>query len=139
MRTTEKDILMICKGYYDKEKHKTREDAFDAYYKKYYRVGEGHNYHLSHKMIYDIWLKDCVRAFLTPDKIGEFTFYVVDQEALQEKAVMGKNCFGKIPETDFYDVMYHRIVTWLQLMKVRDNFGKYLIDVSDYQEHEFII
>ena len=132
MRTTEKDILMICKGHYDKEKHKNLEEALDAYYREHYGITKESLPNLSHKFIYDLWLKECVRTFLTPEKKGEFLCYIIIEEALAEKNFLGKNCFGKAPATDFYDVMYYRIIRWLQLMAVRDKNGKVLVDLSDY-------
>lgn len=133
MRTTEKDILMICKGHYDKEMHKNLEEALDAYYREHYNVSKESLPELSHKFIYNLWLKECVRTFLTPEKKAEFHHYVINEESLAEMDFHDNNIFGNEPAKDFYDVMYYRIIRWLTLMQVIDKHGKDLIDLSDYK------
>jgi hypothetical protein len=132
-RTTEKDILMICKGHCDKEKYKNLEEALDAYYRKYYGVPKKQLPYLSHKFVYDLWLKECVREFLIPEKKEEFIWNVLIEESLKERDFLGKNCFGEEPVTDFYDVMYYRITKWLAMMKVKDHQGNWIIDLSGYE------
>lgn len=139
MRTTEKDILMICKGHYNKEIHKNLDEAMDAYYRKHYLVPKEQLPVLTHKFIYSLWLKECIRVFLTPEKKGEFLRCVVIEESWHEKDFLGKNLYGDPPVTDFYDVMYYRVVSWLSGMQVRDEKGNWIIDLSDYENIEHII
>lgn len=138
MKTTEKDILMICKGYYDKEKHKSLEDALDAYYRREYDVSKESLPTLSYEFMFSLWFKYCIREFLIPEKIGEFYHNMIAEESLPEKNYFGVNCFNKEPAKDFYEVMFHRCVKWLQLMKVRDKDGNWVVDLSDYAEHDAI-
>ena len=64
MKSVVKDILMLCKGRYDKEKHKSLEEALDAYYRERYMVTKESLPELTHKFIYSLWLKECIREFL---------------------------------------------------------------------------
>ena len=55
---------------------------------------------------------------------------MIVEEAYQEKRWLNEDgC------TDFYDVLFHRIVTWLILLDVQDDEGNWIIDVSDYSEN----
>lgn len=129
MKNTENDILMICKGYYNQEKHKTLEDALDAYYRKYYCIPKEKLPVLSYRFMLHLWFNRCVEVFLTPDRIRSFWQNVIVDEAFQEKRWLNEDgC------TEFYEVLYHRIVTWLILLNVKDDKGNWVIDVSDYTE-----
>lgn len=133
MRTTEKDILMICKGHYS-DKYKTLEEALGAYYRKHYSFPKEKIPTLSYKFMLSLWFNNCVKEFLQPDTMHSFWLYVIKEEAYQEKRWMNENgC------TEFYEVLYHRIVTWLVLLDVRDKNGNWKIDLSDYEEVEFVI
>ncbi len=129
MKNTEKDILMICKGHYDKEKHKTLEGALDAYYRKYYCISKKDIPVLSYKFMMTMWFNRCVEVFLTPERIRNFWHNVIVEESFQEKRLLNeKGC------TEFYEVLFYRIVKWLTLLSVKDEDGNWLIDVSDYTE-----
>ena len=132
-KSVSKDIMMICKGHYDKEKHKNLEDALHAYYRREYGVSEVDLPSLSYEFIVCLWLKGCVREFLNDSNKYEFWHYVISEESLHEKDFCGKNVFGGTPATNFYEVLYHRLVRWLQLMEVVDDNGNELMDVSEYQ------
>lgn len=128
MKNTENDILMICKGHYDK-KYKTLEEALDAYYRKYYCISKEHIPFLTHRFMLQLWFNRCVEVFLTPDRIRSFWHNVIVEEAYQEKRWLNEDgC------TEFYEVLYHRIVKWLILLPTKDKEGNWLIDVSDYTE-----
>jgi len=134
MRTTEKDILMICKGRYNKEKHENLEAALDAYYRKHYEIPKEELPVLSHEFMMRLWFNRCVETFLQADTIRSFWYYVIVEKAYEEKRYLNQDgC------TEFYEVLYHRIVTWLQLLDVRDENGNWKIDLSDYEGLDYII
>ena len=133
MKTKEKDILMICKGYYDHEKHKTLEEALDSYYRKHYGISKEEIPVLTHRFMLSLWFNNCVKEFLTPETIRSFWWYVISEEAFQEKRWLNENgC------TEFYEVLYHRIVKWLIFLNLKDDEGNWIIDGSDYKK-EYII
>lgn len=128
MRTTEKDILMIVKGHYNHNKYKSLEKALDGYYRKHYGISKKELPVLSHRFMLTLWFNDCVKEFLIPETIQSFWRYVIQEKTFKEKYWFNENdC------TEFYEVLYHRIVKWLHLLKVRDDDGNYLIDLSDYE------
>lgn len=133
MRTTEKDILMICKGHY-KNEHENLESALDAYYRKHYCVPKEQIPTLSYKFMLSLWFYNCIEAFLQPDTIRSFLLRVIKEEAFAEKRFLNENgC------TEFYEVLYHRIVTWLILLDVKDKNGNWKIDLSDYEGMDYVI
>ena len=133
MRTTEKDILMICKGYYD-DKYKSIKEALNAYYIEHYTYSKEEVSTLSYRFMLSLWFNNCVRAFLQPDTIGSFWFRVIKEESFAENRFLNENgC------TEFYEVLFHRIVSWLTLLDVRDDDGNWKIDLSDYEGIDYII
>lgn len=90
MKTTEKDILMICKGHYNKEKYKTIEEALDAYYRREYLVPKEDLPRLSHRMMINLWFEQCIKAFLIPEKINEFCHFILTTESWQEKPYLNE-------------------------------------------------
>lgn len=139
MKTTEKDILMICKGYYDKEQHESLEEALDAYYRREYDVLKDELPELSYEFMFSLWCKPCIREFLIPEKIGEFYHNMIAEESFPEKNYLGVNCFNKEPAKEFYEVMFHRFVKWVNCMRIRDKDGNWIIDLSDYAGHDNIV
>ena len=134
MKTTEKDILMICKGYYNSGKYNSIEEALDGYYRKHYNISKERLPELSHEFMLSLWFNDCVRTFLQPDTITSFWKQVIVLPAFEEKDFINVNgC------TYFYDVLFYRIVTWLALLDVRDKDGNWKIDLSDYEGLDYII
>lgn len=133
MRTTEKDILLLCKGHYS-EKYKTLEEALNAYYREHYSYPEQKRPDLTYKFMLSLWFYQCVEVFLQPDTIRSFWYYVIKEEHYSEKRFLNENgC------TDFYEVLYNRIVSWLVCLPVKDKDMNWLIDLSDYEEGEIII
>lgn len=62
MRTTEKDILMICKGHYD-SKYNSLEEALDAYYREHYCFSKEEMPTLSYKFMLSLLFNRCVEVF----------------------------------------------------------------------------
>ena len=133
MKTTEKDILMICKGRYD-DKYNSLEAALNAYYREHYTYSKEEVPTLSYKFMLQVWFYRCVEVFLQPDTMKSFYFYVIRDEHHKEKRFLNENgC------TEFYEVLFHRISTWLCLLQVKDDNGNWIIDLSDYEEIDNVI
>lgn len=128
MKTTEKDILRLCKGYYDYEKYQSLEEALDAYYRREYCVSKEEIPELSYQFMVELWFGPCVRAFVTPDNFRIFHQYVIFERSFQEV-----QSFHNEVHMDFYEVLYHRLVKWLNLLQVRDEKGNWIVDLSDYE------
>ena len=125
MRTTEKDILWICKGHYDKEKYPKLEDALTQYYKiNYDDIKET----LSYEFMYKLWFRSCVKEFLTPGRIHMFWYYVISEECMNEKISL----FNGIRMDDFYEIMFWRVAKWMMMLSIKKSDGTWFIDMSDY-------
>ena len=68
-KTLEKDILLICKGYYNKEKYKSILDAFNAYYHREYGCED---ITMDERFAVNLFLKPCVKEFLKEREINLF-------------------------------------------------------------------
>ena len=114
MKTLEKDILLICKGWYS-EQYKDTLDAFNAYYHREY----GFNNITMDKGF-------ALKLFLKPTII-EMSKY----SASIIRNLFSPTCMESDIEysKDFTNIMYERCVTALIKMKCRG-----LIDLSDYAE-----
>lgn len=131
MRTTEKDILWLCKGNYDTEKYPRLEDALDFYYRKYYDVSKEYIPELSYEFMIDLWMSSCVNIFLNEKTKNSFMYYVIRNKSFKEKYEIG--CKNKCK--DFYEVLFWRIVLWMRLLQVK-NEENWIIDLSEYHDLE---
>lgn len=123
MKTTAKDILMICKEHYDHEKYGCLEDALDAYYRKYYGVYENSMLPLRYEFMCNLWLRKCVAEFATPKNIGGLwaVLFAIEFPITEEDI-----------NRDYWFQLFDRIVNWLHFLPVRDG-DTWLIDLSDYE------
>lgn len=127
MRTTEKDILLLCKGHYDHDKYKTLEEAMLAYYNKHFRYETNQVDVIPYKIIVNLLLNECIKAFLNPETQNSFIWYIINQESIKERQLSNSE-----KEMDYYEIFFHRATTWLCLLDVRDKGKNWIIDLSDY-------
>lgn len=132
MKSTEKDVLMICKGHYDHRKYKTIKEALDEYYRKNYRVSKEIVPELSYHLIVNFFLNECIKTFITTDTISCFLYKIILEETLEEKIKDNVS-------TEFYKILYYRIVKWLSSLRVMDKHDNWIIDLSDYKVYEDIV
>lgn len=69
-----KDIMLLCKGWHDKDKYKTTKDALIAYYNKNYRYPEEYVETLSFRFINEVLLKPALQELLN----DRFRFQLID-------------------------------------------------------------
>lgn len=119
MKTTEKDILLICKGYYS-DKYKDVEDALNAYYVREYGDFFG-GQKLPYAFMNRLWMIPCFNEFIKYST-GWFSYTMMNEGS----------------SDDFDSVMFHRMVNWLHDMRVRDG-DTVFIDLSDYDRNEDIV
>lgn len=154
-RCMEKDILLICKGYYNKEKYKSVEEAINGYYYKnytyegYYNENDMHENKdllLSHKELNKIFIIPCIKYYLSYLKgyiINSFCSNLFDEKSLYENQLITKDyiqdLYGNDKENSSYeeltfdDILFYRSIKWLLSLKVKD------IDLSEYGDNEIII
>jgi hypothetical protein len=117
MRTLEKDILLICKGWCS-AKYNDILDAFNAYYHREYGCED---------IIMD--KRFAFELFLKPTIIEMSKHYPSIIKCLFERTYREDSMFEPDYSMDFYNVMYDRCISSLCQMKSRDK-----VDLSDYRE-----
>jgi hypothetical protein len=100
------DIMLICKGWYNKQLYKDKLSAMQAYYDKYYTYGES-QVELNKDFALDLFLEPLVSEAIkrTPNLI----YYVFNRN------INGINC------KDFTTEMYNRCLTLIANIK-KDTF-----------------
>lgn len=123
MKTTAKDVILICKGWYDKEKYPTVLDAL----KQYYRINYSSEYEecLDYNWILNIVLLDTMREIAEnyPDRlIGFVNNYLIYNGIL---------CGMDIYNNNYAYQLFHRIVNFLGNLRLRGG-GVKEIDTEEY-------
>lgn len=129
MKTTEKDVLKICKGWYDKEKYNNEMEALKAY-----QVREcGLEFRdISAKDVMDFALLSAAKEFF---KTSDWAYFF--KEGLLDD-IDWHNFFKKDGSIDFnYEYLCKKLIVYLSLLKVKEN-DKWIIDFSDYDDNIII-
>lgn len=121
----EKDIILICKGRYNHEKHKNILEAFRVYYHKYYGCED---IEPNRGFIANLFFKPTVQYILeTRNNIYSFINLGLFKESCREDIFLSKN-----GHKEFYDILFYRLATWICLLAIKEN-GEYIdIDFSEY-------
>ena len=129
MKTTAKDVILLCKGWYNKEKYPTVLDALKQYYRKNYC--DDMEDQLNERFILRVLLIETMREIAkdNPDRmLGFVNKYLTCEEVL----------FIPDKKNNDYDYqMFYRIVHFLLRLKMRGN-GITEIDTSDYFRDRYL-
>lgn len=130
----EKDIILICKGRYNHEKYKSELEAFRAYYHKHYSGME--DFEPERGFIVNLFLKPTIQYILETRKYDKNIIYSFINNGLFDYSFREKYFF-KDGFSDFYDVLYYRMLKWICLLdmkrKINDEDWEYIdIDFSEY-------
>lgn len=123
-RTTAKDVILLCKGWYDHDLYPTILDALKQYYRKYYCVDMEES--LGERFLFRIILIETMREIAEkyPDRLrGVINGYFA----------YGEMIFGVPDESNNnYDYqMFYRIVNYLARLKMKGD-GIVEINTDDY-------
>lgn len=129
MKTTTKDVILLCKGWYNKEKYPTKLDALKQYYRKNY--SEDFEEYLNESFLFKAVLVDVLK-WLTlkyPDRLVKF---------IDGYLSYGETIFWIPDETNqnYEYQMFYRIVNFLARLQMRGD-GLIEIDTSEYFTDEF--
>lgn len=129
----EKDIILICKGRYN-NKYKSELEAFRAYYHKHYSGME--DFEPERGFIVNLFLKPTIQYILETRKYDKNIIYSFINNGLFDYSFREKYFF-KDGFSDFYDVLYYRMLKWICLLdmkrKINDEDWEYIdIDFSEY-------
>lgn len=125
-----KDIIMLCKGRYDKKKYPTLLDALNAYYHQEY----GCSYiEMDYKFANFLFIKPTILYCLNYDNSYSFLNNGLFEDTYEER----NNHL-----TNFDEVLFFRMIKWICLLQVRDQDedGKWhwIIDLSEYEGKDII-
>lgn len=129
MKTTAKDVILLCKGWYDKEKYPTILEALKQYYRKNYC--DDMEEYLNESFLLKIVLEQTMQEIVTkyPDRmVGFVNLYLTTPRGI----------FGYDNESnqDYDCQLFYRITCFLaKLQMCGDGFIE--IDTRDYFEGEW--
>lgn len=122
MKTTGKDIMMICKGHFNHDKYKNTKDAIDGYYRKLYRITKEVVPELSYYLTLKFLISDCAREFITKNTYNDFLCNVfLDFMKTNHES-----------SEDVYKSLFDKMTEWISSIRVRDKNNNWIIDLSDY-------
>lgn len=127
MKSTAKDVILLCKGWYDKNKYETILDALKEYYRKNYTNNLEDC--LNEKFILRIILIEVMREIATC--YSDRLIYFVNQYL-----IYGKTIYMPNPENIEYDhQLFYRITNFLANLNMHsDKLTN--IDTSDYFQYK---
>lgn len=136
MRTKEKDILLICKGHFNKDKHETVYDALKAYQCEY--TGSEEKYMPDSAIFH--YICDTAEEFFKP----RFWRLLLDgMDGITHDIDMART--GLLPTIYpdkeiklTYKYLIDKIRSELCMLQVRNDDG-WIIDLSDYADGEKVI
>lgn len=123
-KTTAKDVILLCKGWYDKEHYKSLLDALKQYYRKAY--SDNYEEYLNEGFLLKTVLSDAMRetARNYPDRVNVF---------ISQYLLYGETIYG-IPNKENQDYeyqMFYRIAEFFKRMQMRGD-GLTEIDTQEY-------
>lgn len=124
MKTTAKDIILLCKGWYDKEKYPTILDAIKQYYRKNYC--EDMEEYLNESFLLKTVMLQVMQEIA--EKYKDRIYGFINRYLLSSELLL------MLPDTDNSDydyVMFYRIICFCRNLKMRGD-GVEEIDTSEY-------
>jgi hypothetical protein len=134
VKNKEKDILLICKGHYNSDKHKTTYDALKAYQCEY---TDSEEKYMPDSSIFSFIL-DTAKVFFKPldwERLIRDGF-VHDMEMAKTGIV--KALYPEKIITLSYKYLIDTFISSLSLLPVGNN-NEWIIDLSEYKDIEEIV
>lgn len=138
MINTMTDVILLCKGWYNKDKYPTLLDALKEYYRRNY--SENMEQYLNERFITEVILKNVMEDIVTryPDRmygfINPYLFYgslfIVPDES----------------NNDYYYSLFYRIVHFLGNLQMQgdglvtiDTDGYFHTEIDEYQRNRIVL
>ena len=119
-KTHGKDIMLLCKGWYNKERYKTTKDALIVYYHKHYG---NEDINPTYGFINEVLLKNTIQELLCDRYKNSFVDY------LFKPYVFGT--FNKKGLT-YEEELYYRITEFISDLRVKEDDNTVIINTNDY-------
>ena len=125
-----KDIILLCKRRYNTEKYPTLLDALNAYYRQEYGRED---VEMDYRFANFLFIKPTLLYCLSQNNISSFLNSGLFEATYEER----NNHL-----TNFDEVLFFRMVRWINLLKVRDQDENgewhWIIDLSEYEGRDII-
>ena len=123
-KTTAKDVILLCKGWYDKDKYSSLLEALKQYYRKTY--SDDYEEYLGEGFLLKTVLNDAMQEITKkyPDRMPAF---------INQYILYGETIYG-IPDgtnQDYDYQMFYRIAEFFKRLQMRGD-GLIEIDTHDY-------
>lgn len=126
MICTEHDIFWICRGHYNHGIYPSEKAALEEYYYRHYSY-PGTKQELPFYFLVGVLLAPAVQKIVNAENLRSFL-----RHGIFERSWMEYN-FNETKPTDFYEVLYYRILKWFNEIPVYDSANKcWLINVQEY-------
>ena len=131
MICTEHDVFWICRGHYDHGKYASEKMALEEYYYRHYSY-PGEKQELPFYFLVSVFMAPAVQKIVNAGNLRSFL-----HNGIFERSYMEYNLNPAKKPTDFYEVLYYRILKWFNDIPVRDfDTKEYLIDVREYSRKD---
>ena len=126
MKTTAKDVILLCKGWYDKGKYPTISEALKQYYRKNYcdDMEEYLNESYLLKIVLEQTMQEIVRYY--PDRMFGF----VNSYLIIPRGIF---CYDNNSNQDYDCQLFYRITRFLASLQMNGD-GFIEIDTEEYFE-----
>ena len=125
-----RDIILLCKRRYNTEKYPTLLDALNAYYRQEYGRED---VEMDYRFANFLFIKPTLLYCLSQNNISSFLNSGLFEATYEER----NNHL-----TNFDEVLFFRMVRWINLLKVRDQDENgewhWIIDLSEYEGRDII-
>jgi len=124
-KTHGKDIMLICKRWYDREKYHTVKDALNQYYQERYLLGDPCEEPLSFKFINTVLLKPAVEELLNETFKLSFIDWIFNKHIVEPIESEG---------TTYDEILYYKIIGFLSNLykSTGHDSSEILINTDEY-------
>lgn len=124
-KTLGKDIMLLCKGWYNKEKYKTTKDALITYYHKEYGCED---IDPDFNFINVVLLQPAISEFLNDNTKDQFISYIFTDSIIDVCELWDKYNKKKL---SYDEELYYRLTHFIRRLKTR-YYDEVLIDTDQY-------
>lgn len=126
MKSHINDVIMICKGHYNENFHKSTLDAIREYYMREYLMEEKHATNMN---IFNALLMPIAEEYFHPRDWKEIIFDLFQTDYSNTK---GFYCPADGTRDELFNRVFHKVLSKILMFQVRNEDGEWIIDLSEY-------
>lgn len=132
MKNQNHDVIMICKGWFDEDKHKSVLDALREYYMREYGMAK--------EFTKDSYILEVILMPVAIEYFSMQELWKIMSSLLSTQYDATKGFY--LPVDGYATALkfiIDSVITEIRLLMVKDSFGRDIIDLSGYKEEEHVI